>query len=522
MANEFPIPAAQYLRMSTEHQQYSLENQAAAISRYASAQGFKIVKSYIDSGKSGLVLKHRQGLAQLLSDVVGGPQPYRAILVYDVSRWGRFQDADESAYYEFHCKNAGTPVHYCAETFVNDGAMPNVVMKALKRVMAAEYSRDLSCKVFEGEKGINELGFRTGGVAGYGLRRMLCAPDRSPKQILNFGQRKSILTDRVILVPGPPEEIEIVREIFRMVVHERKALYRIADELNTRGIKYCGKNWARSSVDGIVSNPKYMGTHVWGRHAKKLGGPSVVNPESTWTVKKCAFEAIVDESTFTAAQEIVRHHKSDEYLLDCLRSLLATKGWLGRQVLCSQPGMPAVETYVNRFGSLTNAFALVGYRRRDLFKPWETVLRVQQLRSQVVRALLELFPNQVRLEQRTKHHRPILHFDGGPPLLIVVCKAIGTRTVGSRWVLPGHLDWKEPVLLCRCNGTNTALRDYYLLGRLPGGHPTFRDDDSFLQKWRTGTTLPSLFGNARRVGHLLKHIRRGQPKAQAIKEQVMR
>src|SRR5208283_4112530 len=91
------------------------------------------------------------------------------------------------------------------------------------------------------------------------------------------------------------------------------------------------------------------------------------------------------------------------------------------------------------------------------------------------------------------------------PLLIVVCKAIGTRTVGSRWVLPGHLDWKEPVLLCRCNGTNTALRDYYLLGRLPGGHPTFRDDDSFLQKWRTGTTLPSLFGNARRVASLETH-----------------
>jgi DNA invertase Pin-like site-specific DNA recombinase len=111
MANEFPIPAAQYLRMSTEHQQYSLKNQAVAISRYANAQGFEIVKSYIDSGKSGLVLKHRRGLATLLSDVVGAPQPYRAILVYDVSRWGRFQDADESAYYEFHCKNAGTPVH---------------------------------------------------------------------------------------------------------------------------------------------------------------------------------------------------------------------------------------------------------------------------------------------------------------------------------------------------------------------------------------------------------------------------
>ncbi|MEO6246527.1 MAG: hypothetical protein ABIQ12_13930 [Opitutaceae bacterium] len=26
---------------------------------------------------------------------------------YDVSRWGRFQDADESGYYEYICKRAG-------------------------------------------------------------------------------------------------------------------------------------------------------------------------------------------------------------------------------------------------------------------------------------------------------------------------------------------------------------------------------------------------------------------------------
>ena len=502
------IPAAEYLRMSTEHQQYSLDNQAAAIRRYARTQGFDVVRSYIDSGKSGLVLKHRWGLAQLLSDVVGGPQPYRAILVYDVSRWGRFQDADESAYYEFLCKSAGIPVHYCAETFVNDGAMPNVVMKALKRVMAAEYSRDLSGKVFEGEKRINELGFRTGGTAGYGLRRMLCAADGSSKQILNEGQRKSILTDRVTLVPGPPEEVQIVREIFRMVVVERKPLYRIAEELNDRGVKYCGKNWVHSSVDGIVRNPKYMGTHVWGRHAKKLGGPTVRNPENAWTVKKCAFESIVDEATFTAAQQILRHCKPDEYLLDCLRSLLATEGWLGRRLLTSRSGLPCVDAYVRRFGSLRNAFALVGYEERELSKQWETWRRIKQLRSEVVGSIVALFPNQVRLEQRTRQHRPILHFDGGPPLLIVVCRSIATRTAGLRWPLPGHLVCRGTILLCRCNPANTDLRDFHLLGGLPRGRSTLRDDDPFLREGRAATNLQSLFGSGRRVGGLLEKIRR--------------
>jgi DNA invertase Pin-like site-specific DNA recombinase len=43
------IAAAQYLRMSAEEQRYSLENQAAAISEFARAGGFMIVKTYSDA-----------------------------------------------------------------------------------------------------------------------------------------------------------------------------------------------------------------------------------------------------------------------------------------------------------------------------------------------------------------------------------------------------------------------------------------------------------------------------------------
>ena len=137
MTTNLLVPAAQYLRMSTEHQQYSLENQSTAIQKYAESHGFEVVRYVFGRcRRSGLVLRHRPGLRQLLQDVVGTPA-YRAILVYDVSRWGRFQDTDESAHYEFLCKSAGVPVHYCAETFANDGTLPSLIMKALKRTMAA-------------------------------------------------------------------------------------------------------------------------------------------------------------------------------------------------------------------------------------------------------------------------------------------------------------------------------------------------------------------------------------------------
>jgi DNA invertase Pin-like site-specific DNA recombinase len=156
--------------MSTDHQRYSTENQAEVIKRYADSRGLEIVRTYADEGKSGLLLDGRDGLSKLIRDVEEGKADFKVILVYDVSRWGRFQDADESAYYEYICKRAGIAVQYCAEQFENDGSPVSTIVKGVKRAMAGEYSRELSVKVFAGQCRLIELGYRQGGPAGYGLR----------------------------------------------------------------------------------------------------------------------------------------------------------------------------------------------------------------------------------------------------------------------------------------------------------------------------------------------------------------
>src|SRR5690348_2040392 len=102
--------AAQYVRMSTDMQKYSIENQIAALAIYAVRHEIEIVKTYFDAGKSGLTIKNRTGLQQLIKDVQLADPGFEIILVYDVSRWGRFQDADESAYYEFVCREAGVSI----------------------------------------------------------------------------------------------------------------------------------------------------------------------------------------------------------------------------------------------------------------------------------------------------------------------------------------------------------------------------------------------------------------------------
>src|SRR5258706_15718533 len=194
------VPAAQYVRMSTEDQQYSIANQEAAIQTYAKSEGYVVVSTYADAGKSGIEIKHRKELRRLLADVMSGRAQYKSILVYDVSRWGRFQDVDEAAHYEFLCKSAGVPVRYCAEQFHNDGSLASSMMKALKRTMAAEYSRVLGIKVSAGQRRLALLGFHVVGKAGYGLRRLMGAPHRHRRLIFKDGGRQALQQDRINLL----------------------------------------------------------------------------------------------------------------------------------------------------------------------------------------------------------------------------------------------------------------------------------------------------------------------------------
>ena len=202
MSSNMRVPAAQYLRMSTEDQLYSLANQSVRIREYAEQNGFDIVKTYEDPGKSGVMLKHRDGLNALLTDVVSGAAAFKAILVYDVSRWGRFQNPDEAAHYEFLCARSGIPLHYCAEQFSNDGTACSAIVKALKRSMAAEFVRELGEQVIQGKTRLAQMGFWMGGPPGYGYRRRMVSADGKRKSVLKDGEQKSLKTDRVTLVLG--------------------------------------------------------------------------------------------------------------------------------------------------------------------------------------------------------------------------------------------------------------------------------------------------------------------------------
>lgn len=263
--------------------------------------------------------------------MLNGNPGYHAILVYDVSRWGRFH-ADEGAHYEFLCKNAGVPIHYCAEVFPNDGTLPSAIFKAPKRTMAAEYSRELGVKVLSAQKRLAQLGFRMGGIPGYGLRRMLLLADGTQKQELCVGDHKGLATDRVILVPGPKKEVACIRKMFSLAMNKEMSLADIARYFNQRDTPYLnGRPWKTASVSRTLCNPKYVGCHIWGRLSFRLNTKAIIRPPVEWVVKPGAFSPILDQRIFDRVQ-VVRKKRlerpTDDELLLRLKKFLRKKGRL--------------------------------------------------------------------------------------------------------------------------------------------------------------------------------------------------
>jgi DNA invertase Pin-like site-specific DNA recombinase len=465
------VPAAQYLRMSTEHQQYSLENQCAAIRVYAESHGFDVVSTYSHASKRGVVIKNRTALLQLLAHVVAGTAPYRAVLVYDVSRWGRFQDTDESAHYEFLCKMAGVPVHYCAETFANDGTLPSLIMKALKRTMAGEFSRELGVKVLAGQKRLARLGFKQGGVPGFGLRRMLIAADGTAKQELAAGERKSIATDRVVLVPGPAEEVRVVKDIYRMLVSGKMSVSAIARALNGWGIGYVGgSRWDYQKVYAVLSGLKYTGCHAFGRTSCKLSTRSVRLPRSEWVLAPGAFQPIVDGGTFSEAQRILQgrtFNRSDQDLLEKLRALLASEGRLSLRVVKNSDEVPSPSTYRHRFGSLRRAYELIGYGHPDQFGPVDLRRRTQALREGLVEQIAAISPGNVSIVRRGGRWRSRMRLRSGLMVSVLIGRCVRVWKQTRRWVIdPNRHECRLVTLVARLDEENKCFLDFHVFRRL--------------------------------------------------------
>jgi DNA invertase Pin-like site-specific DNA recombinase len=499
------VRVAQYVRMSTEHQQYSTENQSDIILEYAKKHSMEVVRTFADAGKSGLSFGGRDAIKELIAVVQSGKADFDRILVYDVSRWGRFQDADESAYYEYICKRAGIHVIYCAEQFENDGSPVSTIVKGVKRAMAGEYSRELSTKVFKGQCRLIELGYRQGGTAGYGLRRMLIDGGGETKGQLTLGEQKSIHTDRVILVPGPFEEQEVVRRIYKEFIEDRRNEREIADDLDRAGVlSERGGKWSRALVHEILTNEKYIGNNIFNRVSFKLKKKRVKNTPDMWVRRDEAFEPIVDPADFFTAQGMLleRHRKlSNDDLLQKLRALCDRVGRLSGLIISESEETPSPAVYRHRFGTLVRAYELIGYTPERDYSFIEINRALRRMHPTIVAetiASIEALGGKVVRDAETD----LLTINGEFTASLVLSRCVRTEAGEHQWTVRLDDSLRADIsIVVRMDATNDAALDYYLLPALDIRSPKVRlqeDNGIFLDAFRFDT-LDYFIGMAERA-----------------------
>jgi hypothetical protein len=358
-------------------------------------------------------------------------------------------------------------VHYCAEQFENDGSPVSTIVKGVKRAMAGEYSRELSSKVFQGACRLIQLGFKQGGTAGYGLRRMLVDQNGQQKTVLKIGEQKSIQTDRVVLVRGSDEEIQIVHWIYGTFLNEGKTEAEIARLLNARGVVTdFGRPWTRATVHEVLTNEKYIGNNVYHRTSFKLKLKHVENPPEKWVRANGVFEAIVEPETFYKVQGVIlaRSRKlSNDQMLEKLRSVLKHHGRISGILIDEAEDLPSSSAFRSRFGSLVTAYKLIGYEPETDYSFIEVNRRLRKEHPQIVCSVIDRIEG-LGGKAVWDEGLELLLVNGELRVSIVLCRHQTTFAGSSRWLIRLDEGLKPDLTIAaRMNPSNESIHDYYLL-----------------------------------------------------------
>ena len=349
-------PAATYLRRSTDKQEQSLELQRKTALEYANTNDWIIVKTYVDDAVSGTSTKGRKGFLQMIEDAQREDCPFRAILVYDASRFSR-SDPLEASHYLYLLKQSGIKVIYIKDRLPGNDL--DYVMIPFLHLNSHQDSKNTSYKTIDGHLARAKEGFWNGGIVPFGFDAQHVDQEGKPHTTVRYmetGERQifnengtlqrvvkrgeklpKVETDRVRLVLGAPERVAFVRRIFDMYVKDKLGFKTIAETFNEERIpsprngnysKTARAGWGCSTIKGLIQNPVYAGDLAYNRRSQSKyhrvlggnvverdGGPAANqrwNEEKDHVLTTNMVPAIIDRETFEKAQQLCEKRKQNQ------------------------------------------------------------------------------------------------------------------------------------------------------------------------------------------------------------------
>jgi len=299
---------ALYVRRSTvDLQPDSLAAQEELLRAYAVAHDHEVVGVYSDSA-SGKRTDKRNDFRRLMDDVKRGAE-FSTILVRDVSRWSRAENTDEAGYYEFLCRTNGVQVLYVDESFGAEQSPYALLLKSVKRAMAAEFSMEKARMVRSSAARLVRLGFWPSGAVPYALRRVLVDQAGHEGRTLLPSDRKALSNERVRFAIGDAREVAVVRRIFH-AYRDGLSISAIAANLVANHIPSSKHSrWTPAMVSYVLQNEAYAGTLVYRfRNGERRSALLNLRDSASDRVVRCehAHPAIVDQELWDTVQGRLR------------------------------------------------------------------------------------------------------------------------------------------------------------------------------------------------------------------------
>ena len=264
MSSNIENLAVVYARYSSAGQkEQSIDGQLAAAYKYAEAKGYQIVHEYIDRAMTGRN-DDRDDFQRMLSDT--GKHQFSVIIVWKVDRFGR--NREEITFNKYRCKKNGVRVEYVAENMPE--GPESVILEAVLEGMAEYYSLQLSQNV---KRGLLENAKHHKAVSG------------TPPLGYKLTEDKHFEVD--------PDTAPLVRVIYEKYA-AGETLFEIIRYLNNAGYKTPrGKSFARTSLDKLLKNEKYIGIYKF---------KDIIYDED-------AVPALIDKDLFYKVQDMLEKNK---------------------------------------------------------------------------------------------------------------------------------------------------------------------------------------------------------------------
>jgi site-specific DNA recombinase len=276
------IPAAGYVRMSSDKQETSPEQQRQEIERYAKREGYRVLRWYTDEGISGDDTERRIQFKRMIGDASTGE--FEVILCWDQDRFGRF-DLLEAGKWISPLREVGVRLETVTQGRIDWTELAGRMMYGIQQEFKHQYLRDLSKNVTRGLSQLAQAGKWAGGMPPIGY---LKGPDAK-------------------LHLGSPEDVEFVRWLFAEYVRGH-SIRGIAQQLARAGrLSPKKKRWTSSGIRSVLRNPVYQGHSVWNRlrsgRYKRSPGQQKRRDETEWIVVENTHPAIISPELWKNVQD---------------------------------------------------------------------------------------------------------------------------------------------------------------------------------------------------------------------------